>query len=496
MFYWNKDNKKGDDNLKNLQEYLKITIKQHYIPKVYLRHFKIENLEEKEEKILVYNKLTKIKKEIKIEDIFYEEFLYTNVDKYFEILLELKDILRIEYNQLSTNIYKFLNEQGDDYTKLLCEYENEIKEPLKAIFKEQIGKQYRKKYSYWAVFSLDNEVEEIYSAFLSYFINMATFLIISFLRKTLEIYMYNSIKVVEEFLQKKDKNLKEKNNIKKISNSFFKLVTDLENINSSINDRIKKVEEEVQEKQSNYSILELKYAQKFNAITSKCLYRLNTRWAIKILKIFRNYKKKENQPLEDTLNEFEDGCIFNINQKRKSIFEKNRDTENSILKNNFIFNISKYILVQFYRYPSSQEIDEKLLREIIDYTDYKKIKNSVNIFSLIKAEGILIKIDEPLFITSDNPVFIRDNILIFTLTPNLVYLIMDKSIIILKQNFWQLEYQSHKDFIKNVNYFIFENAKKNIILSDKNNLDIQDELIQKISLEEFSVKLKSKFFKN
>ena len=40
-------------NLKNLQEYLKITIKQHYIPKVYLRHFKIKNLEEKEEKILV-----------------------------------------------------------------------------------------------------------------------------------------------------------------------------------------------------------------------------------------------------------------------------------------------------------------------------------------------------------------------------------------------------------------------------------------------------------
>lgn len=182
------------------------------------------------------------------------------------------------------------------------------------------------------------------------------------------------------------------------------------------------------------------------------------------------------------------------NQKRKSIFEKNRDTENSILKNNFIFNISKYILVQFYRYPSSQEIDEKLLREIIDYTDYKKIKNSVNIFSLIKTEGILIKIDKPLFITSDNPVFIKNNLLIFTLTPNLVYLIMDKSINVLKQNFWQLEYQTHKDFIKNINYFIFENAKKNIILSDENNLDIQDELIQKISLEEFLVKLKSIFF--
>ena len=62
------------------------------------------------------------------------------------------------------------------------------------------------------------------------------------------------------------------------------------------------------------------------------------------------------------------------------------------------------------------------------------------------------------------------------------------------QNFWQLEYQTHKDFIENINYFIFENAKKNIILSDENNLDIQDELIQKISLEEFLVKLKSIFF--
>ena len=276
--------------MKNLQEYLKITIKQHYIPKVYLRHFKIKNLEEKEEKILVYNKFTKIKKEIKIEDIFYKEFLYTNIDKYFEILLELKNILRTEYNQLSINIYKFLNEQGDDYVKLLCEYESEIKGPLKAIFKEQIEKQYKKKYSCWAVFSLDNEVEEIYLAFLSNFINISTSLIISFLRKTLEIYMSNSIKVVEEFLQKKDKNLKEKNNIKKISNSFFKLATDLENINSSINDRIKKAEKEVQEKQSNYSILELKYAQKFNTITSKCLYRLNTRWAIKILKITKKRK--------------------------------------------------------------------------------------------------------------------------------------------------------------------------------------------------------------
>ncbi|MDY4010414.1 MAG: DUF4238 domain-containing protein [Fusobacterium gastrosuis] len=474
--------------MSNLKEFLKITIKQHYIPRVYLQHFKTKNSKKTNMEIRTYNKLDKSEKIEKIDDIFYENFLYTNMDKYYRILFQLKNILENRYKNIYQDILDLLKKQEEKYEALFFEYEKEIRDPLKNYLKKEVYRVYKreKRCSCWNILTFNDKVDEIYTSYLTNLIKLSIFGIIELFKISLNTYMLNSIKEIKKFLKEKDKIFLEKNN-KKISDSFYRLVSELNSINTLNHGKINELRKKIKilKEKKSYTELEKKYGEKFDQITKNCIQNLNTIWVKNLINELKKYKN--TAPLEDTLSSFENSCIFSINSKKKEIFQKDKDLNDLSLKQDFLFNLSKYLLIQYYRYPYSKKRYKCLLKKIIvDYSNYKDIKNS-NICPFVKLKGILIEIDYPFFITSDNPIFIdsESNLLIFTLSPNLIYLIVGELTNTCKYDFWQLKYQNHKNFIQNINYFIFKNSIHKIILSNENNLNIDNELFKEISSKEF-----------
>lgn len=186
--------------MSNLKEFLKITIKQHYIPRVYLQHFKTKNSKKTNMEIRTYNKLDKNEKIEKIDDIFYENFLYTNMDKYYRILFQLKNILENRYKNIYQDILDLLKKQEEKYEALFFEYEKEIRDPLKNYLKKEVYRVYKreKRCSCWNILTFNDKVDEIYTSYLTNLIKLSIFGIIELFKISLNTYMLNSIKEIKK----------------------------------------------------------------------------------------------------------------------------------------------------------------------------------------------------------------------------------------------------------------------------------------------------------
>ena len=123
--------KKEGKILENYQEYLKITIKQHYIPKVYLKNFRIknnDNSDNKKVKVFLHEKNGMVNIET-TDNIFFKNLEYTKLLNYLKVLENLKSILKKEIENYSKNKIVF-EEKIDNEIKNFIEIFNHERKPL------------------------------------------------------------------------------------------------------------------------------------------------------------------------------------------------------------------------------------------------------------------------------------------------------------------------------------------------------------------------------
>ena len=438
-----------------MEEFFKIVVKQHYIPRLYLRKFKNGNSSNDVIKIFL-SKNTKIFEE-DISKIFYKDYFYTTITDYLNLIKILKDLL-----------YEELEKSDKIFSKIILELKNEVDKiaeeaERKALLKSLDGNLFnikrhdllKKGANYYKEFPI---YLEIFNPFKNT-LNNSIFKVNNFLRK------YKKINSLAE--------------IKETSKSFYDLVIilkkntqkskkELENIK-------KKVEKSTKEDKSyENDDIQKDAAKNFNNIIYRAIKDVVSIISSILTKLDNT---KDKATLEDKLGAFETTCIISKDELNSNNLE---------FDDNIKFKINKYILIQYYRYLNlnNNETWSSKIFEILECTDYKKLKKK-NDLELVKLNGVIIKIDKNIFCTSDKPILYDNNtgILIFPFSPNTVYIVVKKYYKNLKSNILNLDFNEEEKLIKNINYLIKNNFNEFIISSEK------EILFEEISKEDFIIEL-------
>ena len=436
-----------------MEAFFNIVVKQHYIPRLYLRKFKNGNSNNDVIKIFLY-KNNKIFEE-DISKIFYKDYFYTTIPDYLNLIKTLKDLL---------------HEESEKYEKIFSEITLKLKNEVDKIAEEAKRKALLK--------SLDGNLFNIKQHdFLQkgadYY---KVFPIYLELFNPFKITLNNSIFEVNNFLRKskKEDNLTE---IKETSKSFYDLVITLkENIQKSKKklENIKKKVEKLTKEDKSYENddIQKEAAKKMNNIIYRAIKDVISIISSILTKLDNT---KDKATLEDKLGAFETNCIVAKNEL---------DSNNLEFDDSIKFKINKYILIQYYRYLTlnDNETWSSIIFEILECTDYNKLKKK-NELELVKLNGIIIKIDENIFCTSDKPLLYDNNIgiLIFPFSPNTVYIVVRKYYKNLKANILNLSFNEEEKLIKNINCLIKNNFNEFIISSEK------EILFEEISKENFII---------
>ena len=104
-----------------MEEFFKIVVKQHYIPRLYLRKFKNGNSSNDVIKIFL-SKNTKIFEE-DISKIFYKDYFYTTITDYLNLIKILKDLLYEELEKCDKIFSKIISELKNEVDKIAEEAE-------------------------------------------------------------------------------------------------------------------------------------------------------------------------------------------------------------------------------------------------------------------------------------------------------------------------------------------------------------------------------------
>ena len=438
-----------------MEEFFKIVVKQHYIPRLYLRKFKNGNSSNDVIKIFL-SKNTKIFEE-DISKIFYKDYFYTTITDYLNLIKILKDLLYEELEKCDKIFSKIILELKNEVDKIAEEAER------KALLKSLDGNLFnikrhdllKKGANYYKEFPI---YLEIFNPFKNT-LNNSIFKVNNFLRK------YKKINSLAE--------------IKETSKSFYDLVIilkkntqkskkELENIK-------KKVEKSTKEDKSyENDDIQKDAAKNFNNIIYRAIKDVVSIISSILTKLDNT---KDKATLEDKLGAFETTCIISKDELNSNNLE---------FDDNIKFKINKYILIQYYRYLNlnNNETWSSKIFEILECTDYKKLKKK-NDLELVKLNGVIIKIDKNIFCTSDKPILYDNNtgILIFPFSPNTVYIVVKKYYKNLKSNILNLDFNEEEKLIKNINYLIKNNFNEFIISSEK------EILFEEISKEDFIIEL-------
>lgn len=438
-----------------MEEFFKIVVKQHYIPRLYLRKFKNGNSSNDVIKIFL-SKNTKIFEE-DISKIFYKDYFYTTITDYLNLIKILKDLLYEELEKCDKIFSKIISELKNEVDKIAEEAER------KALLKSLDGN----------LFNIKRH--DLLKRGANYYKEFPIYLeIFNPFKNTLN----NSIFEVNNFLRKRKKSnsLAE---IKETSKSFYDLVIILkENTKKSkkeLENIKKKVEKSTNEDKSyENDDIQKDAAKNFNNIIYRAIKDVVSIIS-SILTKLDNTKNKAT--LEDKLGAFETTCIISKDELNFNNLE---------FDDNIRFKINKYILIQYYRYLNlnNNETWSSKIFEILECTDYKKLKKK-NDLELVKLNGVIIKIDKNIFCTSDKPILYDNNIgiLIFPFSPNIVYIVVKKYYKNLKSNILNLNFNEEEKLIKNINYLIKKNFNEFIISSEK------EILFEEISKEDFIIEL-------
>ena len=493
--------KKEGKILENYQEYLKITIKQHYIPKVYLKNFRIknnDNSDNKKVKVFLHEKNGMVNIEA-TDNIFFKNLEYTKLLNYLKVLENLKGILKKEIENYSKNKIVF-EEKIDNEIKNFIEIFNHERKPLLNKHFEITNENYKHFH--------ESKKEQI--------VNSLIFKDTQVLMKSLnykDIFKISSKKFFEKTLKEIEKFLKKNNykiknddikKAKELSNSFYNLLELLENKAIIAEKAIEIAKQEVIERSKNdlevSSDFQKKYAVMYNDIIENHLKEINCNTIKNIIIKLNREKKRDKLFLENLLGKFEDGCIVNKKNINKldNILKKKvlKKADKEFLKNSKL-NIMKFLLVQYYRMLYINEKNTELQREIqyllviliLKCNSYKNLKKFFNC-NLLNFNGIIVRVDEDKFCTSDNPILYDKSkkILMYTLTPQIIYFGIEDSDILLTIDILNLSYKNEKSLIDTINYFIISNAQKKII-SNTNIISIKKETMENF-LKEFKEILK------
>ena len=438
-----------------MEEFFKIVVKQHYIPRLYLRKFKNGNNSNDVIKIFL-SKNTEIFEE-DISKIFYKDYFYTTIADYLNLIKILKDLLYEELEKCDKIFSKIILELKNEVDKIAEEAER------KALLKSLDGNLFNIKRH-----DLLKKGANYYKEFPIYLEIFNPF------KNTLN----NSIFEVNNFL-KKYKKINSLAEIKETSKSFYDLVIILkENTKKSkkeLENIKKKVEKSTKEDKSyENDDIQKDAAKNFNNIMYRAIKDVVS-IIFSILTKLDNTKDKAT--LEDKLGAFETTCIISKDELNSNDLE---------FDDSIRFKINKYILIQYYRYLNlnNNETWSSKIFEILECTDYKKLKKK-NDLELVKLNGVIIKIDKNIFCTSDKPVLYDNStgILIFPFSPNTVYIVVKKYYKNLKSNILNLNFNKEEKLIKNINYLIKNNFNEFIISSEK------EILFEEISKEDFIIEL-------
>ncbi len=438
-----------------MEEFFKIVVKQHYIPRLYLRKFKNGNNSNDVIKIFL-SKNTEIFEE-DISKIFYKDYFYTTIADYLNLIKILKDLLYEELEKCDKIFSKIILELKNEVDKIAEEAER------KALLKSLDGNLFNIKRH-----DLLKKGANYYKEFPIYLEIFNPF------KNTLN----NSIFEVNNFL-KKYKKINSLAEIKETSKSFYDLVIILkENTKKSkkeLENIKKKVEKSTKEDKSyENDDIQKDAAKNFNNIMYRAIKDVVS-IIFSILTKLDNTKDKAT--LEDKLGAFETTCIISKDELNSNDLE---------FDDSIRFKINKYILIQYYRYLNlnNNETWSSKIFEILECTDYKKLKKK-NDLELVKLNGVIIKIDKNIFCTSDKPVLYDNStgILIFPFSPNTVYIVVKKYYKNLKSNILNLNFNEEEKLIKNINYLIKNNFNEFIISSEK------EILFEEIPKEDFIIEL-------
>ena len=99
-----------------MKEFFKIVIKQHYIPRLYLRKFKNSN--STNDKIKIYlSKNTEFFEE-DISEIFYKDYFYTTILDYSNLIENLRDSLYEEVEKCDKILFEAISKLKDEVDKI------------------------------------------------------------------------------------------------------------------------------------------------------------------------------------------------------------------------------------------------------------------------------------------------------------------------------------------------------------------------------------------
>ena len=418
-----------------LEEFFKIVIKQHYIPRLYLRKFKNKNSTTDEVKIFLFKNSDIFEKDI--SKIFYKDYFYTTIDDYLTLVKNLK-VLLFEEKEKSEEIFpKIVSNLINEVDKIAEEAEREalLKSLDGNLFNIKRHDLLKKGADYYKVYPIYLEIFNPFREFLN-----------------------NSISKINQFLK-----IDDLNEIKEVSKFFYDLVIDLKKNTKKEKEELenirKKVEKSTNEDKSyENDDIQRDAAKKMNNIMYKAIKDMVSI----ISSILTNLDNAKNKAtLEDKLGAFETTCIVA------------KDELNSIdfFDDSVRFKINKYILVQYYRYLNFSDNGETWspkIFEILESVDYKNLKKKIDL-ELFKLKGIIIKLDNNIFCTSDKPVLYDDNngILIFIFSPNIAYIVIKKYYKKLKSNILTLNCNKEEKLIKKINFLIKNNFNEFIISSEE-----------------------------
>lgn len=271
-----------------MKEFFKIVIKQHYIPRLYLRKFKNSN--STNDKIKIYlSKNTEFFEE-DISEIFYKDYFYTTILDYSNLIENLRDSLYEEVEKCDKILFEAISKLKDEVDKIAKKAEE------KALLKSLDGSLVNIKR-----YDLLKKGADYYREFPIYIYILNRF------KKVLN----SSIDEINIFLKKykKSDNLSE---IKEISESFYDLVISLkENIRKSkkkLEDIKKKVDKLTNEDKSyENDNIQKDAANNMNNIMYKVIKNIVSGIISSILKKLDDTKNKAT--LEDKLGAFETTCV-------------------------------------------------------------------------------------------------------------------------------------------------------------------------------------------
>ncbi len=319
----------------------KLTKNQHFIPQMYPRNFSF-NFNNKKEKAKIYflmkeniTSFSKLKMEDKnfIENICYENYIYTTLDEYSAIL----ELLKTSFNS-NVNCYKnklafyFESLSYSQYEETFNSYNIRIKEKLENFFREKL-----KNISVGTVvkvcseFSYKDSIKIIYNGNISNFLNEYNKQLVNFsLLKVKELYLNMYTNTFNNL------NLK----IEKLNKTFPKKIENLDMLKNSIssfNSIIKEMVDEVNELKNRLEKLKNeKLPFKLTTFQQEICDRLS----------ILNY---------DGLNKISTNFIDILLELVEKEYKKCKKIEKTFLENiladyeNTKYELIKYIAIQYFR---------------------------------------------------------------------------------------------------------------------------------------------------